>query len=191
MATRAKKATAKKKSSSRATSKTVAKTKAAKTVAKKVTAKKASVKKAPTKKASGKAAPAASTAGAAARIDKMIADLGDWRGTLLSQVRSLIHEVAPDVIEEWKWRGAPVWSRQGMLAVGNAHKGKVKLTFFHGAQLRDPGKVFNNGLDGNKWRAIDMDEGYKLNKSAFKRLLQEAVAYNASHSVPKSKGSKA
>jgi len=125
------------------------------------------------------------------RIDKRIADLGDWRGERLAEIRKLIHEVDPEVVEEWKWMGTPVWSHEGMYALANAHKDKVKLTFFHGAELSDPKKLFNASLDGNKWRAIDLREGDKIDKTALKALLREAVIYNTKHSVPKSKGSRA
>jgi len=125
------------------------------------------------------------------RIDKRIADLDDWRGERLAEIRKLIREVDPEVVEEWKWMGTPVWSHEGMYALANAHKDKVKLTFFHGAGLPDPKKLFNAGLSGNKWRAIDLREGDRIDKTALKALLREAVAYNTKHSVPKSKGSRA
>jgi hypothetical protein len=128
---------------------------------------------------------------ASERIDEMIAELGDWRGERLAEIRKLIHEVDPDVVEDWKWRGSPVWSHEGMYAVANAHKNKVKLTFHHGAQLSDPDKLFNAGLEGSKWRAIDFFEGNEIDKPALEALLREAVAYNTTHSVPKSKGSRA
>ncbi len=96
---------------------------------------------------------------ASERIDKMIAELGDWRGERLAEIRKIIHEVDPDVVEEWKWMGSPVWSHEGMYALANPHKGKVKLTFFHGAELSDPKKRFNTGFGGNTWRAIDFREG--------------------------------
>ena len=143
-----------------------------------------------TKKTARKPANAAS-AGAAKKIDRMIADLDDWRGQRLAEIRRLIHEVDPEVVEEWKWMGTPVWSHDGMYVLANAHKEKVKLTFFHGAKLSDPKKLFNAGLDGNKWRAIDFHEEDKINKTALKALLREAVAYNTHHSVPKSRGSNA
>lgn len=129
--------------------------------------------------------------GAARRIDKAIADLGDWRGARLAQIRALIHEVDPEVVEEWKWMGSPVWSNQGMYALANAHKDKVKLTFFHGAKLRDPKKILNTGRGGNTWRAIDFHQGDTINTAALKALLREAVAYNTTHAVPRSKGSRA
>jgi hypothetical protein len=128
---------------------------------------------------------------ASKRIDTKIADLDDWRGKRLAEIRKLIHEVNPEVVEEWKWMGTPVWSHQGMYALANAHKGKVKLTFFHGAQLPDPKELFNAGLQGNTWRAIDFHEGDTIDETALKTLLREAVAYNTRHSVPKSKGSRA
>jgi hypothetical protein len=128
---------------------------------------------------------------ASERIDKRIAHLGDWRGERLAEIRKLIHEVDPEVVEEWKWMGTPVWSHEGMYALANAHKDKVKLTFFHGAGLPDPKKLFNAGLRGNKWRAIDHHEGDRIDKTALKALLREAVAHNTKHSVPKSKGSRA
>jgi hypothetical protein len=128
---------------------------------------------------------------ASQRIEAKIAALADWRGERLAELRRLIHEVDPDVVEEWKWMGTPVWSHEGMYVLANAHKDKVKITFFHGARLRDPGKLFNAGLTGNKWRAIDLREGDKMDKRAIKALLREAVAYNTTHSVPKSKGSRA
>lgn len=127
---------------------------------------------------------------ASERIDKEIADLGDWRGERLAEIRKLIHEVDPGVVEEWKWMGTPVWSHEGMYALANAHKDKVKLTFFHGAELPDPKKLFNAMLDGNKWRAIDFGEEDRIDKAALKALLRAAVAYNRQHSVPKSKGSR-
>ena len=97
-------------------------------------------------------------ANASEKIDKKIAELDDWRGEKLAEIRKLIHEADPGVVEEWKWMGTPVWSNEGMYALANAHKNKVKLTFFHGAELPDPKKLFNAGLNGNKWRAIDLGE---------------------------------
>jgi hypothetical protein len=125
------------------------------------------------------------------KIDEKIAELGDWRGERLAEILKLILQVDPEVVEDWKYMGTPVWSHDGMYALANAHKDKVKLTFHHGAQLRDPKKLFNAGLGGNKWRAIDFREGDKINKTALKALLRAAVAYNTTHSVPKSKGSRA
>jgi len=112
------------------------------------------------------------------RIDRLIAKLTDWRGKTLAKVREIIHEAAPEIIEEWKWMGSPVWSHDGMIAVGNAHKDKVKLTFSHGASLPDPDKLFNAGLGGNAWRAIDFFEGDKINERALKNLVRAAIDYN-------------
>jgi hypothetical protein len=126
--------------------------------------------------------------GASARIDAYISALGDWRGERLSEIRELIHEVDPGVVEDWKWMGTPVWSHDGMYALANAHKGKVKLTFFHGAELRDPGQLFNAGRTGGKWRAIDWREADAIDKPALAALLREAVSYNTRHAVPKSRG---
>jgi hypothetical protein len=112
------------------------------------------------------------------RIDELIADLIDWRGETLASIRKSILEADREIIEEWKWMGSPVWSHDGMIAVGNAHKGKVKLTFSNGASLSDPDKLFNAGLEGNKWRAIDFFEGDTINGRALKNLVRAAVAYN-------------
>ena len=158
------------------------------TVAKKAAAKRVAAKAAKPRKA---VAEASDHMSASKRIDTRIADLGDWRGERLAEIRTLIHEVDPEVVEEWKWMGSPVWSHEGMYALANAHKDKVKLTFFHGAELPDPRKLFNAGLEGNTWRAIDFREGDKIDKTALTALLREAVAYNTTHSVPKSKGSRA
>lgn len=128
---------------------------------------------------------------ASRRIDRMLADLNDWRGERLAEIRKLIHEVDPEVVEDWKWMGTPVWSHEGMYALANAHKDKVKLTFVHGARLSDPRKLFNAGLGGNQWRAIDVREGDRMDRTALKALVREAVAYNTTHTVPKSKGSRA
>ena len=112
------------------------------------------------------------------RIDQLIAGLTDWRGKTLLSVRKTILEADREIIEEWKWMGSPVWSRDGMIAVGNAHKDKVKLTFSHGAHLPDPDKLFNAGLGGNQWRAIDLFEDDKINARALKSLVRAAVEYN-------------
>jgi hypothetical protein len=111
-------------------------------------------------------------------IDRLIAGLKDWRGKTLAGIRRSLLEADREIIEEWKWMGSPVWSRDGIIAVGNAHKDKVKLTFYEGASLRDPDKLFNAGLAGNKWRAIDFFEGDEINESALKDLVRTAVAYN-------------
>src|SRR5712671_2999107 len=115
---------------------------------------------------------------ASALIDEMIAELTDWRGKTLASLRKSILEADPEIIEEWKWMGSPVWSRDGMIAVANAHKGKVKLTFAHGARLPDPDKLFNAGLEGNARRAIDFFVGDKINERALKNLVRAAVDYN-------------
>jgi hypothetical protein len=112
------------------------------------------------------------------RIDKLIADLTDWRGKTLASIRKSILEADREIIEEWKWMGSPVWSRDGLLAVGNAHKDKVKLTFSNGARLPDPERLFNAGLRGNAWRAIDLFEGDKISERALKNLVRAAVDYN-------------
>jgi hypothetical protein len=112
------------------------------------------------------------------RIDQLIAGITDWRGDTFAGVRKAILGADPDIIEEWKWMGSPVWSRDGIIAVGNAHKGKVKLTFMYGAKLADPDKLFNAGLDGNARRAIDFLEGDKVNERALKKLIRAAIAYN-------------
>jgi hypothetical protein len=112
------------------------------------------------------------------RIDELIAQLTDWRGKTLAAVRKAIVEADREIIEEWKWMGSPVWSHDGMIAVGNAHKDKVKLTFSNGAFLPDPDKLFNAGLGGNQWRAIDFFEGDKVNERALKNLVRAATEYN-------------
>jgi len=115
---------------------------------------------------------------ASALIDAKIKELGDWRAKTLAKVREIIHEADPEVVEEWKWMGSPVWSHDGMIAVGNGHKDKVKLTFSHGASLPDPDRLFNAGLKGNMWRAIDFFEGDKINERALKNLVRAAIDYN-------------
>src|SRR6202047_2224256 len=109
------------------------------------------------------------------RIDELIEGLTDWRGKTLASLRKIILAADPEIIEEWKWMGSPVWSRDGMIAVGNAHKDKVKLTFSNGARLPDPDKLFNAGLEGNKWRAIDLFEGDKIHERALTNLVGSAV----------------
>ena len=112
------------------------------------------------------------------RIDALIAELTDWRGKTLARIRRSILAADREIIEEWKWMGSPVWSHDGIIAVGNAHKDKVKLTFSHGASLPDPDKLFNAGLDGRVWRAIDFFEGDKINERALKNLVRAAVDFN-------------
>jgi len=111
-------------------------------------------------------------------IDARIKELGDWRGETLSRIRALIKQADPGVIEEWKWRGVPTWYHDGMICTGETYKNHVKVTFAKGAELEDPKKLFNSGLEGNVRRAIDLHEGDKLNDSAFKALVREAVARN-------------
>ena len=114
------------------------------------------------------------------RIDALIAKLTDWRGKTLANIRKSILEADREIIEEWKWMGSPVWCRDGIIAVANAHKDKVKLTFSHGARLPDPDKLFNAGLQGSAWRAIDFFEGDKIRARPLKDLIRAAVEYNQS-----------
>ena len=114
----------------------------------------------------------------AALIDPRIAKLGDWRGQMLARVRALIKQADPDVVEEWKWRGVPVWYRDGMICTGETYKDTVKLTFAKGAALPDPSGLFNSSLEGNVRRAIDIHEGDKLRATAFKALVRAAIALN-------------
>ena len=113
-------------------------------------------------------------------IDERIKELGDWRGKLLSQIRSLIKQADPEVVEEWKWRGVPVWSHHGLICTGETYKNVVKMTFAKGAALEDPSRLFNSSLDGNTRRAIDFHEGDKIHAQALKALIRAAVALNAS-----------
>ena len=113
-------------------------------------------------------------------IDKRIAELGDWRGKTLSRMRKLIKEADPDVVEEWKWMGTPVWSHDGIICTGESYKSIVKLTFAKGASLKDPAKLFNSSLDGNVRRAIDIHQGEEIDADAFKALIRAAIALNAS-----------
>jgi hypothetical protein len=113
-------------------------------------------------------------------IDARIKELGDWRGETLSRIRSLIKEADPGVVEEWKWRGVPVWSHDGIICTGETYKKVVKLTFLKGAHLKDPSGLFNSSLEGNARRAIDLHEGETLDERAFKALIRNAVALNTS-----------
>jgi hypothetical protein len=113
-------------------------------------------------------------------IDERIAELGDWRAETLSRMRKLIKEADPDVVEEWKWMGTPVWSHDGIICTGESYKSIVKLTFAKGASLKDPAKLFNSSLDGNARRAIDIHEGQEVDAGAFKALIRAAVALNTS-----------
>ena len=119
------------------------------------------------------------------RIDRLVTEISDWRGKTLASIRKSILAADPGIIEEWKWMGSPVWSLDGMIAVGNAHKEKVKLTFSHGAALADPDKLFNAGLGGNAWRAIDFLEGDKVNERGLKNLVRAAIDYNQAKSKKK------
>jgi hypothetical protein len=120
-------------------------------------------------------------------ISKRIAELGDWRGATLARMRKLIRAADPDVVEEWKWMGTPVWSHDGIICTGESYRNVVKLTFLKGASLKDPARLFNASLDGNARRAIDLHEGEDVDESAFKALVRQAVAFN---SAGKSKPSK-
>ena len=113
-------------------------------------------------------------------IDARIKELGDWRGKMLSQLRALIKEADPDVVEEWKWRGVPVWSHDGLICTGETYKSVVKMTFAKGAALKDPARLFNSSLEGNTRRAIDFREGDKINEAALKTLVRAAVTLNKS-----------
>jgi hypothetical protein len=123
-------------------------------------------------------------------ISKRIGELGDWRGETLSRMRKLIKEADPDVIEEWKWRGTPVWSHDGIICTGESYKNVVKLTFAKGAFLKDPAHLFNSSLDGNTRRAIDIHEDEKVKESAFKALVRQARALNSSGKAKLSKKAK-
>ena len=123
-------------------------------------------------------------------IDKRIAELGDWRGETLSRMRKLIKETDPEVVEEWKWMGTPVWSRHGIICTGESYKEKVKLTFIKGASLEDPARLFNASLDGNARRAIDIHEGEEVDAEAFKALIRIAIALNASAGKARSRRAK-
>jgi hypothetical protein len=116
---------------------------------------------------------------ASANITQRIEDLGDWRGETLAHVRRLIHDADPDIQEEWKWRGVPVWSHDGIVCTGESYKQVVKLTFARGAAIKDPKNLFNSSLEGNTRRAIDLREGEKINEAAFKQLIRAAVAANS------------
>lgn len=123
-------------------------------------------------------------------IDQRITALADWRGETLRRVRELIHDAAPDVVEEWKWMGTPVWSQDGILCTGEAYQDKIKLTFLKGASLPDPGGLFNASLDGNARRAIDIHYGEQIDVAAFKALIQAAIAHNRAADKGKTKRGK-
>jgi len=123
-------------------------------------------------------------------ISERISELGDWRGKTLGRMRKLIKEAAPDVIEEWKWMGTPVWSHDGIICTGESYKSVVKLTFAKGASLKDPARLFNSSLDGNVRRAIDIREGEEVDDTAFKALVLQAIALNSSGKPKPSKKAK-
>lgn len=124
-------------------------------------------------------------------ISNRIAELGDWRGQTLAVMRKLIKEADPDVVEEWKWMGTPVWSHDGIICTGESYKSVVKLTFAKGASLKDPARLFNSSLDGNVRRAIDIREGEVVDESAFKALVRQAIAVNSAGKSKSSKKAKA
>ena len=119
---------------------------------------------------------------ASGHIDQRIAELADWRGETLARMRALIHEADPQVVEEWKWRGTPVWEHDGILCTGETYRDKVKLTFAHGAKLPDPQRLFNASLEGNTRRAIDIHEGETIDAAAFRALIRAAIAFNVAKS---------
>jgi hypothetical protein len=131
-----------------------------------------------------KSQPKAASNAASKLIDERIAELGDWRGETLARMRLLIKKADPDVVEEWKWRGTPTWYHDGGICTGESYQSIVKLTFFKGAALKDPAKLFNSSLDGNVRRAIDIREGEKIDANAFKALIRAAIALNTSGARP-------
>jgi hypothetical protein len=124
---------------------------------------------------------------ASANITQRIKELGDWRGETLAHLRKLIHDADPDILEEWKWRGVPVWSHDGIICTGESYKQVIKLTFARGAALKDPSRLFNSSLEGNVRRAIDIREGEKINETAFKQLIRAAMAANSAARAAKKK----
>jgi hypothetical protein len=132
----------------------------------------------------------APVASASALIDQRIEELGDWRGKMLAKLRDIIHEADPEIVEEWKWVGTPVWSHAGIVCTGETYKSVVKMTFAKGAELKDPSRLFNSSLEGNVRRAIDIREGEKVDKTALKNLICAAVAHNL-ESKAKSAGRRA
>ena len=137
-----------------------------------------------------KKADASQSQSASELISKKIAALGDWRGETLGRMRKLVKEADPDAVEEWKWMGTPVWSHDGIICTGESYKNVVKLTFAKGASLKDPARLFNSSLDGNTRRAIDIHEGERVDESAFKTLVRQAVALNSSAKLKPAKKSK-
>jgi hypothetical protein len=138
-------------------------------------------------KSSAKKSGASQGQSASALISKRIAELGDWRGKTLGRMRKLIQDADPEVVEEWKWMGTPVWSHDGIICTGESYKSVVKLTFARGASLKDPARLFNSSLDGNVRRAIDIREGEEVDGSAFKALVRQAIALNKSKPSKKTK----
>ncbi|MFI5227444.1 MAG: DUF1801 domain-containing protein [Gemmatimonadales bacterium] len=137
--------------------------------------------------AAKKASTSTARASASTLIDERIAELGDWRGKMLAKIRKAIHAADPDVVEEWKWMGTPVWSHDGLICTGESYKNVVKTTFAKGASLPDPAHLFNSSLDGNVRRAIDIHEGEDLDERAFKSLVKAAVALNVAGGKKKTK----
>lgn len=185
-AKRAAKKAAAKRPAKKVVAKKAARTKSATTLAGKRPAKKPAAMKRALARTAGKA-PRAGVASASQQISARIAELGDWRGDVLSRVRALIKEADPDVVEEWKWEkptsgGTPVWSHDGIMCTGESYKSVVKLTFFKGASLPDPARLFNSSLDGKVRRAIDIHEGEEIDEGAFKDLIRAAVALNTTRS---------
>jgi hypothetical protein len=133
------------------------------------------------KKSKSVATKAKAAASPSQLIDGRIKELGDWRGEMLARVRALIKQADPDVVEEWKWRGVPVWEHAGIICTGETYKSVVKLTFARGASLKDPAGLFNSSLEGNTRRAIDIQKGDRLDEKALKALIVEAVAFNTSN----------
>ena len=131
-----------------------------------------------------------SAADASALIDQRIRELGDWRGDMLARIRSAIKNADPEVVEEWKWMGTPVWSHDGIICTGESYKNVVKMTFMKGASLEDPAGLFNASLDGNARRAIDIHDGEQVDAAAFKALVREAIAVNAAKPAKKARPAK-
>src|ERR671921_163340 len=131
-----------------------------------------------------KSVPLEPASSASALIDRRITELGDWRGKMLAKVREIIRRADPEIVEEWKWRGTPVWSHGGIVCTGETYKNVVKMTFAKGASLEDPSGLFNASLDGNTRRAIDFREGDKIDEEALKALIRAAVALNTSRAAP-------
>jgi hypothetical protein len=141
----------------------------------------ATVKKSPAKDAKGGASPSQ-------HIDARIKELGDWRGEVLARIRGIIKQADPEVVEEWKWRGVPVWEHDGIICTGETYKAVVKMTFARGASLDDPAGLFNSSLEGNTRRAIDIHEGDKVNEKALKALIRAAVALNTAKRSARKRG---